>query len=595
MAEPTINLGNGNWAGKSGNTLGYYKEGERFYKQDFTFSRSTTGTYTDSDGYIQEMPYNLASYSEEFNNAAYSLTESSITANAINSPIGTLTADKLVENTLNNLHRVGQGSISVINGEVYTFSFYVKAAERNELELQRINTSGTVFNSISVTTANLTNGTLSVGSNVTASSIENVGNDWYRISISLTAIANGSGGLNIGMQINGSFFYQGDGVSGVYLWGFQAVKGSSAKTYFPTTTRLNMPRVDYLNNSKGSLILEPQRSNLVTYSSDFSHSSYIRNQTTATTGFISPDGNLNAYKLLEDNTNNIHRIYQTATVTGSPNTTISVYVKYLGRKNVLMRIADSTVGRWYDIENGVLGGIYQGAPDNSSIEYVSNGWYRISITHTVSNQCRLELWVSNTESTSAYQGDTTKGVYLFGAQLEVGSYPTSYIPTSGSSVTRSRDLCDTQNLSHVIGQTEGVIFYDAILVHKSTSTSEDLFELSIDDGTNQNIFFINNYNNTLTVSLLNGGSSQFYNNSYNPTEGARYKLAFAYKQNDFALYINGNQIATDSSGTVPTLNQITFGNYYNNQLNLANSVKVNDFKLYNTRLSNSELAELTTL
>ena len=60
MAEPTIQLGGGNWAGKTDNLLGYYKEGERFYKQDFTFSRSTTGTYTDSEGYIQEMPYNLA-------------------------------------------------------------------------------------------------------------------------------------------------------------------------------------------------------------------------------------------------------------------------------------------------------------------------------------------------------------------------------------------------------------------------------------------------------------------------------------------------------------------------------------------------------
>ena len=66
MAEPTIQLGGGNWAGKSDNLLGYYKEGERFYKQDFTFSRSTTGTYTDSDGYIQDMPYNILQQSNDF-------------------------------------------------------------------------------------------------------------------------------------------------------------------------------------------------------------------------------------------------------------------------------------------------------------------------------------------------------------------------------------------------------------------------------------------------------------------------------------------------------------------------------------------------
>ena len=124
---------------------------------------------------------NLALYSSEFDNAAYSLTESSITANASTSPDGTENADKLVEAATSNIHRVGQGSISVTSGQVYTFSFYVKAAERDELELQRINTSGIVFNSISVTTADLTNGTLSVGSNVTASNIASVGDGWYRM------------------------------------------------------------------------------------------------------------------------------------------------------------------------------------------------------------------------------------------------------------------------------------------------------------------------------------------------------------------------------------------------------------------------------
>jgi hypothetical protein len=228
---------------------------------------------------------------------------------------------------------------------------------------------------------------------------------------------------------------------------------------------------------------------------------------------------------------------------------------------------------------------------------MGNDWYRVSVSGVVgvSGTHYVRLLGQDDSGNNSYTGVVSKGFNVYGFQAELGSYPTSYIPTSGSSVTRSRDLCDTQNLSHVIGQTEGVIFYDAILVHKSTGTSEDLFELSIDDGSANNAFFINNYNNTLTVILKSGGSNQFYNNSYNPTEGARYKLAFAYKANDFALYINGNQIATDSSGNVPSMNQITFGNYYNNPVSFQSSVEVNDFKLYNTRLSNSELATLTTL
>jgi hypothetical protein len=144
--------------------------------------------------------------------------------------------------------------MSVVSGQIYTFSFYAKEGDRNELELQRINTSGTVFNSISTTTANLTLGTLTVGSNVTASSIESVGNGWYRISLSLTAIATGSGGLNIGLMKNGNVSYLGDGTSGAFIWGFQANIGSTAKDYLRTETRLNIPRLDYSNGSLSEFV-----------------------------------------------------------------------------------------------------------------------------------------------------------------------------------------------------------------------------------------------------------------------------------------------------------------------------------------------------
>ena len=93
MAEPTIQLGGGNWAGKTDNLLGYYKEGKRFYKQDFTFSRSTAGTYTDSDGYIQEMPYNLNNNSEDLN--SYTKLNVVVTSDDIISPRGIQDADKL--------------------------------------------------------------------------------------------------------------------------------------------------------------------------------------------------------------------------------------------------------------------------------------------------------------------------------------------------------------------------------------------------------------------------------------------------------------------------------------------------------------------
>ena len=340
------------------------------------------------------------------------------------------------------------------------------------------------------------------------------------------------------------------------------------------------PRIDFLGNTKGALLLEPSRTNLITQSEAFDNSYWTKSGSSVVGGFASPsaDSPLGAFKLVA--TNNDPYIYKTGLNVTANTQTASIYVKGVG----------SSIGKegrilfWYI---GTAGGTTLSVPFT-----FTSDWQRVQGSSTPTSGGTIALRIDLPDVSVVGEE-----VLIYGAQLEQGSYPTSYIPTSGQSggVTRVRDLSDTQNLSHVIGQTEGVIFYDAILIHKSTDTSEDLFELSIDDGSNQNIFFINNYNNGLTVAMVNGGSYQFTNNSFNPTEGARYKLAFAYKQNDFALYINGTQIATDLSGTVPTMNQITFGNYYNNQSNLSNSVKINDLKLYNTRLSNSELAALTTI
>ena len=352
------------------------------------------------------------------------------------------------------------------------------------------------------------------------------------------------------------------------------------------TVGSGIPRIDFLGNTKGALKLEPSRSNYQPYSTDFSSWSVV-DVTVGLNYGLSPDGFNNSVLITEGTGSTQHRI-----VKGSPTSsgiyTLSCFVKNkVGNRQAYIDMGAVTGFFNFDTETMFS------AAGTTSVESWSNGWYRISITSNTNVTPTVNYLGTGKNNSETFQGDGSSAIEFFAPQLELGSYPTSYIPTQGSAVTRLRDLSDTQNLSHVIGQTEGVIFYDAILVHKSTSTAEDLYELSIDDGSNQNIFFINNYNNTLVVALNNGGSNQFANNSFNPTEGGRYKLAFAYKQNDFALYINGNQIATDSSGTVPTMNQITFGNYYNNQLNLSNSVKVNNLKFYNTRLSNSELQALT--
>ena len=347
-------------------------------------------------------------------------------------------------------------------------------------------------------------------------------------------------------------------------------------------------RLDYTGGGCPHHLLEPQSTNLLQYSEDFSNSYWIKQDSSILSNqAISPDGTLNA------------SLYTTSSATFDFIETTSSFIvsgysfSVFAKKGTSDKIDLSLSGTAFtdtrsvrfDLTNKTsetLAGILR-----SNIEDYGNGWMRCSI-YAVTN-------ASGSGNVRLLSGssDNVSTLYLWGAQLEQKSYASSNIPTNGSESTRLRDLSDTQNLSNVIGQTEGTIFYDAILVRKSINTSEYLYELTISDGSTQNIFVIDNYNNSLSIIMKNGGSIQFTNNSFNPTEGARYRLGFAYKQNDFALYINGNQIATDTSGTVPTMNQITFGNYYSNQTNLQNSVKVNDFKLYNTRLTNTELQALT--
>jgi len=350
----------------------------------------------------------------------------------------------------------------------------------------------------------------------------------------------------------------------------------------------DIPRIDYTDSTEGALLLEPSRSNLVTYSEAFDNAYWIRNGSSVTSGFLSPDGTLNASKLSEDNTNAIHRIYQTATVSASPNATISIYVKYNQRKFVLIRVADSSVGRWYDIENGVLGSTYTGTSNDSSIESVGNGWYRISISHTVSNQARLELWVSDTESISAYQGDTNKGVYIYGAQLEQGSYPTSYIPTNGSTVQRAAETANGSGNSEVFNDSEGVLFCDIAAL-----TEIDTFRaISISSGSDNNRINIWYWNNGTFKIDSNSGANVQSNFDFDANMTLFNKIAFKYKQNDFCVFHNGFKIGIDTSGITPVgLSELSFDR--------ANGAypfygKTKEIAYYDTVLTDAELEYMTS-
>jgi len=351
------------------------------------------------------------------------------------------------------------------------------------------------------------------------------------------------------------------------------------------------PRIDFLGNTKGALLLEPQRSNLITYSEDF-QSAWTKSGTSVVSGFISPDGTNNAFKLVESSVNQAHTITgNTASVTSGATTTKSIFVKPNGRRWILLLDIHKPSSRaWFDLELGVVGSLQPNAI-SSKIEKLSNGYFRCSTTSVVgstASKLRMDI-VEDNGLTTGYQGNGTSGVYIYGAQLEQGSYATSYIPTSGSAVTRVAETSSQTTPDGVIGQTEGTVYLDFTVDTISAQTNNPVLWYMKDGGIGER--YIELYSNGSLVYLENNGSTIANITKTGLTVG-RHKCVIAYKNNDMVFYVDGVQVGSDVSGTPSGFS--TFGLQYHQSF-YTGQQKVNQVKLYNTRLSNAELAALTTI
>jgi hypothetical protein len=191
----------------------------------------------------------------------------------------------------------------------------------------------------------------------------------------------------------------------------------------------------------------------------------------------------------------------------------------------------------------------------------------------------------------SYLGDGTSGLYIWGAQLEVGAYATSYIPTLGASVTRVADAASKTGISSLIGQTEGSFYAE----WEVTQADGGVYEMSLSDGSASNAVRLRqNSSNTMQLVVASSGAVvASISSGTTIVVGQQYKLAAAYKLNDFVFYLNGTQVGSDSSGAVPaTLTSIGTsrgdGNFpFYGELNQA--------LVFKTRLTNDQLAELTSL
>lgn len=364
----------------------------------------------------------------------------------------------------------------------------------------------------------------------------------------------------------------------------------------------DFPRIDYTDGT-GSLLLEPQRTNLLPYSEDFSNSDWFKERATISANTsTSPDGSVNASKIIENTANGVHGIYDGVAISNNIYT-FSCFVKKSDRDYCFLQIV-TNLGRYtavFDLVNGVVTDTQTvSSPTNTSnkIEDYGNGWYRVSVTssNTTSTTGYFQVGLSdsanpsyNTFKQPTYIGDGSSGIEIWGAQAEAGSYPTSYIPTSGSTVTRSADVANNSGNADLFNDSEGVLYAE---VERFDNDTEFItIGLNNSSGDNQVSFKFRDTTNLVWAVVKSGGVNQAIM-QYTASDLTVFnKLAIKYKENDFALWFNGVQVVTDTSGSAPTgLDELVFSDF-NDTFTFTGKTKA--LAVFKEALSNDLLERLT--
>lgn len=348
------------------------------------------------------------------------------------------------------------------------------------------------------------------------------------------------------------------------------------------TVSSNVPRLDYLGSTCPKLLLEPQRTNLFTYSEQFDNAAWNKyNLGVTANAAISPDGTNNADKIFCNITGSaVPLIHQSPSYTNTTST-VSGYFKK-AEYNFVVIHAFGIAGTVFNLNTGT---IVLGA---GTITSVGNGWYRCVAILNIGSDSQT-FFTPSVDGSVGYTGTSGSGVFAWGAQAEASvSYATSYIPTTTAAVTRLADVSSKTSISSLIGQSAGTVYFEFNAT--GAGVNQEILGITLNGGGAEYIAFYN-----LTNGALYFGSSVTLGilidaNSF----GKSFKCAYAYQSGSHVLYVNGSLVSSSTSSTVYSLlNAI----YINQNAVGAGSgtLKTEQLLLFKTKLTNAQLAELTAL
>ena len=585
-----------------------------------TFTRASTGTFYGTQTAKAEQ--NLLLQSQDFT-TTWSVVagNATVTSNTSTAPDGTSTADTLTEDSALGFHLCFQNS--TVSG-VITLSIFAKLGSGTRFLTIGVNNSTSNYGSA---TFDLSSGTSTqtqaAGTYSSASAtITAVSQGFYRCTFTVTTdttsvirVALNNTGTPTASNRGFGAGYTGDGTSSLILWGAQLEQRSAVTAYTPTTTQpitnyisvlqtaaSGVARFDHnpITDESLGLLIEEQRTNLRTYSEDFTNAVWTKSGASITADtVIAPDGTLTGDKLVENTATSRHFVTTSLTLTANTVYTLSVYMK--AGERTTATFGNSSTANWAAglsvVVNLATGVITSGT---GTIQSVGNGWYRVSGTGTFGPANANGGMIIELQTTAGYTGDGYSGIYLWGAQLEAGAFPTSYIQTVASQVTRAADAASMTgtNFSSWYNQAEGTLYADysipfdssvsvfplvASFDNGSTSTRTVIAQRTIDEKVQAAIFV----NNVLQVSILS---------TANATYGPPLRAALSYKTDDVAFTLNANAVQTDTSSLIGTdMSALRIGNAATPGYGNALSGTIRKLSYYPLRVTNAQLQGLTTV